>query len=165
MTLWSPKASLRVVDIGIVDVVARVHGGVVGEPVVEAEHAGVFANGVGGHLGDLVGDAVDRSLPDRIGVDDRFQGGRRCEHLGAKRGVGHEIDERLAEALAQALIVGKEEALSFTMGPPRLAPNWFRGERGNRARGRTASGNPRRRCARRKTCCRDIRWCRSSIPR
>ena len=52
-----------VVDVGVVDVVADVGRGGVGEAVIEAEHAGIFADRVGGHLGDLVGDAVDRRLP------------------------------------------------------------------------------------------------------
>ena len=50
----------RIIDISVVDVVADEGRVVVVEAVVEAGHAGIFADGVGGDFRHLVGDAVHR---------------------------------------------------------------------------------------------------------
>ncbi len=62
-----------VIDVGVVDVVARKHRGLIGVAKIQAEHAGVFADSVARHLGDLVGDVVDGRLPERVGVQNRLK--------------------------------------------------------------------------------------------
>ena len=86
------------------------------EAVVEADHAGVFANGVGGHVGDLVGDAVDGALSRRIGIHDGRER-RRCRSTWARNAAfGTKLIEGLAQALAQAFVVGVEEGLVLDDG-------------------------------------------------
>ena len=106
----------RHVDVRIVDVVADEYRVGVVEPVIEPEHPGVFANRVGGHFGQDIRDAIVWSLADRVSIDNRFERRRLREDLRTKGGIGHKIDERLAETLAQSFVIGIEERFVFHYG-------------------------------------------------
>ena len=107
-----------VVDVSVVDVIAEVGSGGVREPVIKTGHAGVFADGVVSHLGDIidVGVAVDRDRSHRVGVHEGRQCGRLGQHLGAVGDAGHQVLETHAEVLAQALIVEEVKGLVLDEG-------------------------------------------------
>src|ERR1035437_3188162 len=77
----------RNINICVIDVVARERGRLVREAVVETEHARVLADGVGSHFGHLIGDAINRGLPDRIGVQNGLEHRGLREHLVTEAGV------------------------------------------------------------------------------
>src|SRR4029077_5051922 len=84
------------------------------------------------NLGDLIGVGVDRGLSGRVRIEDRLELGRRGEHFGAEGGAGHEINEGLAEALTQPLIVGIEEYLIFHDGSAKAGAKLMQRERRQR---------------------------------
>ncbi len=106
----------RVVDVNVVDIVAREERGFVGKPVVEADHSGIFANRVAGHQVDLVGGAVQRDLSGRVCVHQGFQHRRLGDDFRTKRRIGDETDLCDPQVLPQALVVYEEERLVLLDG-------------------------------------------------
>src|SRR5262249_5210314 len=82
-----------------------------------------------GHLRDLVRDVVNRRPTGRIGVQDRLERWRLGQYLRAKCGVRRDIDEGLAETLAQPFVVGEEERLLFLDGAAEAAAKLMQRER------------------------------------
>src|SRR5215813_2593562 len=124
-----PKSVRGVVDECVVDIVARIHRSAAGKQIVETKHPGVFADGVAGYLRDLVSVLVNRRPACRVSVQDRLERRRLGQYLRAKRGVRREIDESLAEILAQAFVVGEEERLFFLDGAAEAAAKLMQRER------------------------------------
>src|SRR5262249_13536052 len=102
-----------------------------GKQIVETKHPGVFADGVGGHLRDLVREVyvVNRRPTGRVSVQDRLERRRRGQYLRAKCGVRREIDEGPAKTLAEAFVVGVEERLFFLDGAAEAAAELMQCER------------------------------------
>ncbi len=120
------------VDVDIVSVIAGVHRHLVVEAVVEPDHACVLAYGVGSHLIDLIGGAVERLLAGGVCVQNRLERRRRRQNPGAERCVRHEVDERHAQVLSQAFVVGEEKRLVLLDGAAQAGAELVQRKRRNR---------------------------------
>src|SRR5262245_57199225 len=124
-----PKSVRRVVDVGVVDIVARIHRSADGKQIVETKHPGVFADGVAGYLRDLVRVFVNRRPAGRVSVQDRLERWRLGQYLRAQGAVRRGVDYGLAETLAQAFVVSVEERRVFLDGAAETAAKLMQRER------------------------------------
>src|SRR5262245_64897784 len=124
-----PKSVRGVVDESVVDIVARIHRSPAGKQIVETKHPCVFTDGVAGNLRDLVRNVVNRRPACWVSVQDRLELRRLGQYPRAECGVRREIDEGLAETLAQPFVVSVEERLIFLDGAAETAAELMQRER------------------------------------